>query len=60
MCSLSFSHCPGHFGHIQLALPIFNPAFFGEAVVLLKSLCFNCHKLRCSTRDKRILLVTSL
>jgi len=27
-CRLSDNHCPGHYGHIELALPVFNPLLF--------------------------------
>ena len=27
-CNLSASHCPGHFGHIELPLPVYNPLIF--------------------------------
>ena len=28
-CKLSAVHCPGHFGHIELPLPVYNPLIFG-------------------------------
>ena len=34
--------CPGHPGHIELALPIFNPLAFRSALSLLKICCFHC------------------
>lgn len=27
-CNLDYLKCPGHFGHIDLALPVYNPIFF--------------------------------
>lgn len=27
-CIQNFSNCPGHFGHIELPLPVYNPLFF--------------------------------
>lgn len=27
-CLQNFSNCPGHFGHIELPLPVYNPLFF--------------------------------
>ncbi|XP_074598393.1 RNA polymerase I subunit RpI1 [Brevipalpus obovatus] len=37
--------CPGHFGHINLPLPIFNPFLIRQAYQLLSICCFKCHKL---------------
>lgn len=27
-CSLSYNMCPGHFGHIELPMPVYNPIIF--------------------------------
>lgn len=27
-CGLSYAHCPGHYGHIALTVPVFNPLLF--------------------------------
>lgn len=27
-CCLDFFKCPGHYGHIDLVLPVYNPIFF--------------------------------
>lgn len=45
-CHLSFQACPGHFGHIELAAPCYNPVTFRLLYKLLQSLCYYCHKLR--------------
>ncbi|EGC29348.1 RNA polymerase I, largest subunit [Dictyostelium purpureum] len=42
-CSLDFIECPGHFGHIELAIPCYNPVCFQTIFKLLKNKCFNCH-----------------
>ncbi|XP_077865105.1 DNA-directed RNA polymerase I subunit RPA1-like [Saccoglossus kowalevskii] len=44
-CSLNYLHCPGHFGHIVLPLPVYNPLFFRLLVKILKGSCLNCHHL---------------
>ncbi|KAJ7566178.1 hypothetical protein O6H91_02G091400 [Diphasiastrum complanatum] len=38
--------CPGHYGHIELALPIYNPLVFKMLVKILKSSCPYCHCLK--------------
>ncbi|KYR02194.1 RNA polymerase I [Tieghemostelium lacteum] len=42
-CGLDYIECPGHFGHIELALPCYNPVTFQVLLKLLKSKCFNCN-----------------
>lgn len=39
-------HCPGHFGHIELPVPVYNPLIFSELLTLIKLVCFNCHHFR--------------
>ena len=39
-------HCPGHFGHIELAVPVYNPLTFGTVVRLLRSMCLHCGKFK--------------
>lgn len=46
MCGLKNTFCPGHFGHIQLAKPVFNCHFFDYVLKILKCVCFRCSKLR--------------
>ncbi|CAG8520133.1 425_t:CDS:10 [Acaulospora morrowiae] len=45
-CGLDQYNCPGHFGHIQLPCPVYNPTFFNRIMVLLKAICINCHRFR--------------
>ncbi|TPX70811.1 DNA-directed RNA polymerase [Spizellomyces sp. 'palustris'] len=47
-CSLGYFSCPGHFGHIDLAAPVYNPITFRLMYKLLQSVCFFCHRLRSS------------
>eukprot|EP00899_Mesostigma_viride_P013846 jgi/Mesvir1/22462/Mv18493-RA.1 len=42
-CRLGYHHCPGHFGHIELAAPVYNTLVFPTMVKLLRSTCMNCH-----------------
>ncbi|KJE89112.1 RNA polymerase I largest subunit [Capsaspora owczarzaki ATCC 30864] len=41
-CNLASTHCPGHVGHIELALPVYNPIFFKDMFQLLRCICLNC------------------
>lgn len=47
-CGLTANYCPGHHGHIQLVVPIYNPFMIKEMYRLMKSKCFHCHRLRIS------------
>ncbi|KAF2927534.1 DNA-directed RNA polymerase I subunit 1 [Oryza sativa Japonica Group] len=45
-CGQQSIRCPGHFGHIELAKPLFNPLLFMSLKNLLQVTCFHCHKFR--------------
>lgn len=45
-CSLREMDCPGHFGHIELAVPVHHPLLVQEILNILKCKCLACHKLR--------------
>lgn len=44
-CQQKNTFCPGHFGHITLAKPVFYIQFFDTVKRLLKCVCFRCSKL---------------
>lgn len=45
-CGQIIDHCPGHFGHIELRLPVYQPLFFKHMLMLLKGMCLQCHRLQ--------------
>jgi len=45
-CGQSFSQCPGHLGHIELSVPVFNPLTFTNLLQFLKVKCQCCHSFR--------------
>ena len=45
-CGLDNIGCPGHFGHIELAKPVFNYHFVDITMKILKCVCFRCGKLK--------------
>ncbi|KAJ3076907.1 hypothetical protein HDU98_011003 [Podochytrium sp. JEL0797] len=45
-CHQSHTACPGHFGHIELLTPCYNPVTFTLMYKLLQSTCYYCHHLR--------------
>jgi len=50
-CGQDAQECPGHFGHIELALPVYNVFLVTKMLKLLRSMCFSCHRLRL-TRER--------
>ncbi|OAG29397.1 DNA-directed RNA polymerase II subunit RPB1 [Nematocida displodere] len=45
-CGHRSDDCPGHFGYIELAKPVFHIGFLGKIKKVLESVCFFCSKLR--------------
>ncbi|XP_070528847.1 DNA-directed RNA polymerase I subunit RPA1 isoform X2 [Cardiocondyla obscurior] len=45
-CGHNWFRCSGHFGHIELPVPVVNPLFHKALSVLLKLSCFNCFTLQ--------------
>jgi hypothetical protein len=43
-CRLSSDDCPGHCGHIEMVVPVYNPVLFPQMFNILKRKCFLCHK----------------
>eukprot|EP01111_Echinosteliopsis_oligospora_P019554 TRINITY_DN9511_c0_g1_i1.p1 TRINITY_DN9511_c0_g1~~TRINITY_DN9511_c0_g1_i1.p1 ORF type:complete len:365 (+),score=119.76 TRINITY_DN9511_c0_g1_i1:169-1263(+) len=43
-CGLRGADCTGHFGHVELVVPVFHPISFDAAFKILQCHCFGCHK----------------
>lgn len=41
-CFQNVYQCPGHYGHIELPLPVINPVFTKIIATVLKLSCFSC------------------
>ena len=50
-CKGDGKNCPGHFGHIELARPVFHIGFFYEIAQVLDCVCYKCSKLRLHKDD---------
>eukprot|EP00639_Heterosigma_akashiwo_P032026 CAMPEP_0194731502 /NCGR_PEP_ID=MMETSP0296-20130528/57539_1 /TAXON_ID=39354 /ORGANISM="Heterosigma akashiwo, Strain CCMP2393" /LENGTH=157 /DNA_ID=CAMNT_0039639033 /DNA_START=82 /DNA_END=551 /DNA_ORIENTATION=- len=48
---VSINDCPGHFGHIELARPVFHMGFLDTVLKVLRCVCFHCSKLLVDERD---------
>lgn len=44
-CEQKNIFCPGHFGHIKLAKPVFHAMFFDICKKILKCVCYRCSKI---------------
>ncbi|XP_065517462.1 DNA-directed RNA polymerase I subunit RPA1 [Lathamus discolor] len=55
-CMQNFSNCPGHFGHIELPLTVYNPLFFDKLYLLIRGSCLNCNMLTCTRAVVHLLL----
>ncbi|RCK64250.1 hypothetical protein Cantr_10400 [Candida viswanathii] len=45
-CGLDEKFCPGHMGHIELPVPVYNPMFFNQLYIFLRSACLYCHSFK--------------
>lgn len=53
-CALKARHCPGHFGHMELSVPVYHPILFNELLALMRIKCLACHRLRAPSRQLAI------
>lgn len=53
-CEQKNTFCPGHFGHINLAKPVFYIQFFDIVKKLLKCVCFRCSRLLISPDNDQV------
>jgi len=45
-CGNGYFHCPGHAGHIELCVPLYQPLLFPRLLQILRMKCLNCHQFR--------------
>lgn len=55
-CCQDFNNCPGHFGHVELPLPVYNPLLFDKLFLLIRGSCLSCHMLTCPRAAIHLLL----
>ena len=53
-CGLKNTKCPGHFGHLELARPVYYYHFIDIVIKILKCVCFRCSKLLINTENSLI------
>lgn len=53
-CALRALNCPGHYGHIECAVPVHHPLLLNDILNILRMKCFACHKLRAGPKQLAI------
>ena len=53
-CGQVQSLCPGHFGHIELCVPLMHPLFFPKLLTLMRMKCLGCHEFRLARRQCQV------
>lgn len=48
-CGEGMQECPGHFGHIDLAKPVYHVGFLTKVKKILECVCVNCGRLKVDT-----------
>lgn len=59
-CTENMSECPGHFGHIELAKPVFHPGFIKKVKKILEIVCHNCSKVLADRSDDEFLAAVNI
>lgn len=54
-CNLTSMNCPGHFGHIELAEPLFHVEFLKFIPKILNCICLRCARVRVNKTEKEII-----
>ncbi|KAF3333653.1 DNA-directed RNA polymerase II subunit 1-like protein [Carex littledalei] len=52
-CMANMAECPGHFGHLELAKPMFHIGFLKTVLSIMRCVCFNCSKILADEDDTR-------
>ncbi|CAO1406865.1 unnamed protein product [Diamesa tonsa] len=53
-CHNDSRDCIGHFGHIELSMPVYNPFFIKTVNTILKHTCLSCYRLQFNDTMKAI------
>lgn len=54
-CAGNLTDCPGHFGHLELAKPVFHIGFLTKTLKILRCVCFYCGRLLIDKSAPRVL-----
>lgn len=51
-CNGSYLDCPGHFGYLSLALPVYNIGYLPTVILILKCICKSCSRILLYEEDR--------
>ncbi|XP_052199339.1 DNA-directed RNA polymerase III subunit 1 isoform X2 [Diospyros lotus] len=51
-CNGSFTDCPGHYGYLTLALPVYNVGYLSTVVDILKCICKSCSRVLLPEKER--------
>ena len=51
-CGLGLSDCVGHFGYVDLELPVYHVGYFRSIITILQTICKSCAAVMLSDKDK--------
>ncbi|KAF7153706.1 hypothetical protein RHSIM_Rhsim01G0223300 [Rhododendron simsii] len=51
-CHGNFKDCPGHYGYLALALPVYNVGYLNTIVDILKCICKSCSRVLLSEKER--------
>ncbi|CAO2828701.1 unnamed protein product [Amaranthus hypochondriacus] len=52
-CSANMADCPGHFGHLELAKPMFHIGFMKIVLIVMRCVCYKCSKILANEEDNK-------
>ena len=59
-CAGNMTSCPGHFGHVELAKPVFHVGYLTKSIKILRCVCFYCSRLLVDPVSGNDIIMTSL
>ncbi|OXU26333.1 hypothetical protein TSAR_003123 [Trichomalopsis sarcophagae] len=55
-CNKPLNECIGHFGYLDLELPVFHVGYFRSTIGILQSICKKCSQVMLNPKDKKMYL----
>ncbi|TQD85770.1 hypothetical protein C1H46_028686 [Malus baccata] len=52
-CASNMADCPGHFGHLELAKPMYHIGFMKTVLSVIRCVCFKCSKILADEEDQK-------
>ena len=54
-CGLGTNYCVGHFGHMELAEPVFHMGFYDYVISILRCVCIKCSKILIYKNEQEVM-----